>query len=113
MFMPGKTDLVFIKDRSFKEQLLASDESGAINWTGYSAKLQVRRFADDAPIITLISPTHITLTSGGQITVNVQDTSSYSTLVAGNYKYDLELYQGTYSITLIYGTFTVQESITR
>lgn len=85
-------------------------EDEAISLAGHTARMQVRRTADEDPVISLTQSSGLTITANtGRIDVLV----SASTLAAvepGRYRYDLEVQSGTGSVTgLLYGRFFVAE----
>lgn len=100
---------------TFDKTFTVTDAGGVVNWTGYSGKLQVRRYADltKTAVLTLTtSGGGITnLTNDGKIILTVTPTQT-AAIVAGNYVYDLELTQGTYKVRLLSGRFTVTPQVT-
>ena len=93
----------------------ANSAGTAINITGYTARMQVRRtIGSPDAVLTLTSSSGITL-GGAAGTVAIAIPSAALTLVAaGNYKYDLELVSGAGVVTkLISGDFTVTGEVTR
>lgn len=96
-------------------QIVYKDSNGAaVNLTGYTAEMQVRRkFDSDNPVLTLS-------TSNGGITIvpltgtlNLIATDEQADIDPGLYVYDLELSIGGVRTRLIQGTVTVSGEVTR
>lgn len=108
---------------TFDQLLTCKDSSGnLINFTGYTAKLQVRTNKSDTPaILTLTTDAGGGITLGGTlgtIAVHIKNTQT-TALTAGVYYYDLLIsvfnsgLNETIATRLIEGTFTVIEGVTR
>lgn len=85
-----------------------------VNWTGYTAKLQVRQYVNtnDTAVLTLTSGSGITpLTNDGKIIIQATAAET-GAITAGNYVYDLELTSGSYVVRLLQGRFTVDGQVT-
>ena len=93
----------------------ANSGGTAINITGYSARMQVRRSVG-APtsVLTLTNASGITLGgAAGTVAISIA-AAAMATVPAGNYRYDLELVSGAGVVTkLISGDFTVTGEVTR
>lgn len=96
-------------------QIVYKDSNGvAVNLTGYTAEMQVRRkFDSDTSVLTLS-------TSNGGITIvpltgtlNLLATDEQADIDPGLYVYDLELSIGGVRTRLIQGTVTVSGEVTR
>ena len=113
---PGEYEIVCYQGATLSETLTATDTATntPINWTGYTAKLQVRRYPDSELILSLSTGGLgiTTLTNDGKVTYTATDTQT-GAIVAGNYVYDLELTSGAYVIRLLQGTFTVSAQVTQ
>lgn len=87
----------------------------AVNLTGYSASMQVRKSLTDGVALEL-STVNSRITLGGSlgtVTLLVSATDT-ATVDVGQYFYDLELTSGSGVVTrLIEGRFQVKESFTR
>jgi len=109
-------DIAAEQGTDYTATLTYANSSGtAINITGYSARMQVRRSAGSADaVITLTSASGITL-GGAAGTVAIAIPAAALTVVAaGNYVYDLELVSGAGVVTkLISGDFIVTGEVTR
>lgn len=91
------------------------DEDDAIDLTGFSARLQVRRTADEEPVISLTSGSGLTVTAAtGQIDVLVSATT-LAGIDGGRYRYDLEVQSGSSGTVtcLLAGRFFVAEEATK
>jgi hypothetical protein len=86
----------------------------AWNLTGYVARMQVRRSANDSvKLLDLVSPTNITLNSSGQIVVNAT-ANAMTAVPAGRYVYDLEVESAGGEVTsLLEGRFVVKPEVTQ
>ena len=82
--------------------------------TGYSARMQVRPSAQaTSTVLNLVSPTNITLTSLGVVTVTVV-ASAMAAIAAGSFVYDIEVQSDSGIVTrLLQGKFTVTPEVTR
>jgi hypothetical protein len=86
-----------------------------INLTGYSAALQLRTSYDAASAsLSLTSPSSGIVMGGalGTIAITASATQT-SSLVAGEYVYDLEITTGSTVIRLVQGRITVTPQVTR
>lgn len=86
----------------------------AINLTGYTARMQIKRDVSTASILELTTEnSRITLGgSAGTIELNVTNAVT-ATLPAGNYKYDMELISSGGIVTrLLEGSIVISENIT-
>lgn len=85
-----------------------------INWTGWTAKMQVRQYvntADDA-VLTLTTGSGIAAgANDGNVTITISATQS-GAILAGNYVYDIELTSGTTVERVLSGRFTVDGQVT-
>lgn len=115
MITPGYFDFTCWQGADFDQTFTVSQNGSAINWTGYTAALQVREAADSsATLLSLTSGSGITL-GGTAGTVLVAITNAQSAAVpAGSYAYDLELTSsGTQITRLLQGAFNVIAQVTR
>jgi len=100
---------------TFDETFTMQQGGSPINLTGYSARMQIRRSYDAAPILTLTSPSSGITLGGALGTIRVQ--ISYTTtesLASGQYLYDLEITSaGDVRDRLLSGTFSVSREVTR
>lgn len=85
----------------------------AWNLTGYSARMQVRASVQSAStILNLVSPTDITLTSAGVVTVTVD--ADVMATASGSFVYDIEVESGSGIVTrLLQGKFIITPEVTR
>lgn len=115
MQAPGVLDLDCYQGANFDYQLTWTVAGSAVNVTGYSARMQVRQYADSTAVaLSLVNGTGITLGgTAGTIALSAVATAT-SAIEAGQYVYDLELVSGAGYVTrLVQGTFTVSEEVTR
>ena len=115
MQAPGVLDLNCYQGANFDYQLTWTVAGSAVNVTGYSARMQVRQYAESTAVaLSLVNGTGITLGgTAGTIALSAEATAT-SAIEAGQYVYDLELVSGAGYVTrLVQGTFTVSEEVTR
>ena len=96
-------------------QVVYKDSNGvAVNLTGYTAEMQVRRkFDSDTPVLTLSTSNGGITIVGATGTLNLVATDEQAAIDAGLYVYDLELSTGGVRTRLIQGTVTVSGEVTR
>lgn len=115
MQAPGVLDLECYQGANFDYELTWTVAGSAVNITGYSARMQVRQYADSTAVaLSFVNGTGITLGgTAGTIALSAVATAT-SAVEAGQYVYDLELVSGAGYVTrLVQGTFTVSEEVTR
>lgn len=115
MQAPGYLDLDCWQGANFDYQLTWTVAGSAVNVTGYSARMQVRQYADStATVLSFVNGTGITLGgTAGTIALSAVATAT-SAVEAGQYVYDLELVSGAGYVTrLVEGNFVVYAEVTR
>jgi hypothetical protein len=112
--MSGSYNIVAKKGTTFRLPMTVRTDGTPWNLTGYSARMQVRRSANDSvKLLDLVSPTNITLNSSGQIVVNATATAM-TAVPAGRYVYDLEVESAGGEVTsLLEGRFVVKPEVTQ
>lgn len=89
-----------------------SQQNTAFDFTGWTAKMQVRTSRADIVEIELLSTAMEIILTSGQIKL-VKDAVSMKSLVAGNYFYDIEFTNPASEVfTLLGGVFSVVDDIT-
>lgn len=118
MANPGKAvfDLEVDQGATFSQVTLFTDNATPpvpFNWTGYTAKLQVKQYRNsaDTALLTLTNGSGITLTSTGYVTVDITATQTGG-IPAGTYQYDLEVTQGSTVYRIWEGAFVVNGQVT-
>jgi len=111
----GLYDITIEQGATFQLNLTWKDSNGSpINLTGYSARMQVREsYESEDVIVSLVSPTNITLGGAlGTILITIANsvTSSLS-FVEG--VYDLELIVGSTVTRLLQGKAIISREVTR
>lgn len=113
----GVYNITIEQGSTFTLNLTWKDSSGAaINITGYTARMQVRKSVDAASTTLSLTSGAGDITLGGaagtiSITVSAASTAS---IASGNYVYDLELVSGAGVVTrLLQGAVTVSPEVTR
>jgi hypothetical protein len=112
---PGKYNFNAPQGSTFARTLIYKSNDVAVNLTGYSSRMQVRRNVNDtATLLSLSSPTDITIVGAtGSITINVT-ASAMAAMPAGSFVYDLEITSSSGVVTrLIEGKFIVSPEVTR
>lgn len=115
MQAPGYLDLDCWQGANFDYQLTWTVAGSAVNVTGYSARMQVRQYAEStATVLSFVNGTGITLGgTAGTIALSAVATAT-SAVDAGQYVYDLELVSGAGYVTrLVEGNFVVYAEVTR
>ncbi|NBW20640.1 MAG: hypothetical protein EBR82_73010 [Caulobacteraceae bacterium] len=115
MQAPGYLDLDCWQGANFDYQLTWTVAGSAVNVTGYTARMQVRQYAEStATVLSLVNGTGITLGgTAGTIALSAVATAT-SAIEAGQYVYDLELVSGAGYVTrLVEGSFVVYAEVTR
>ena len=115
MQAPGYLDLDCWQGANFDYQLTWTVAGSAVNVTGYSARMQVRQYAEStATVLSLVNGTGITIGgTAGTIALSAVATAT-SAIEAGQYVYDLELVSGAGYVTrLVEGSFVVYAEVTR
>jgi len=112
---PGKYNFNAPQGSTFSRTLTYKANDTAVNLTGYSARMQVRKnVTDSAVILSLVSPTDITLGGSAGTIVLIVSASAMAAVVAGSYVYDLEIQSASGVVTrLIEGKFIVSPEVTR
>ena len=113
---PGKVNFNAPQGSTFTRTLVYKVDSVAVDLTGYSARMQVRKsVTDSSTLLSLSTDTgEIVITgSTGTITITINATSM-SSISAGNWVYDLEIVSSGGVVTrLIEGRFIVTPEVTR
>jgi hypothetical protein len=90
------------------------DAGSAINLTGYTSRMQVRKFAGSPNhLITLTSSSGMVITGGAGTIALTISAAALSQVPAGEYAYDLEIENGSSVTKLLAGKFEVLAEVTR
>ena len=115
MINPGIYNITVWQSADYDKTFTVTQNGTALNWTGYSARMQVRDSSDaTATLLSLTSGSGITLGgTAGTIAVAITSTQS-AAISAGAYAYDLELVSSGNIVTrLLQGAFIVSGNVTR
>jgi hypothetical protein len=115
MITPGDYDITAYQGADYDQSFTVSQGGTALNWTGYTAKMQVREAADStAYLLSLSDGSGITLGgTAGTILINISNAQS-AAISAGSFAYDLELFAGSGQVTrILQGAFNVIGNVTR
>jgi hypothetical protein len=98
---------------TFHRQVTWSGDSGPINLTGYTARMQIRNsYTSSTALLSLTQVSGLTL-GGANGTIDIDITSIQTTALAvGTYVYDLEMTSGSEVTTILEGTFVVTAQAT-
>lgn len=115
---PGNLNLTIYTSDTFSASFTWNDSGGnPMNLTGYTARMQGRyNLTDTSPFITFQTGGTPSITLGGVAgTIALLASSSVTSLLAaGVGLYDLQLTDGSgNTFTLLQGSLTVQEMVTR
>lgn len=116
MITPGDYDITCYQGADYDQSFTVSQGGTALNWTGYTARMQVREAADATATLFDLATDGYGITLGGTAgTIAVAITSTQSAAVsAGSYAYDLELVSSGNQVTrLLQGAFNVVGNVTR
>lgn len=114
MISPATYNITCYQGATLDKTFTATNDGTPIDWTGYTAKLQVRQYVNtsDTAVLTLTTGSGITaLTNDGKVIITAT-ASQTGAIAQGNYVYDLELTSGTYVVRLVQGRFTVDGQVT-
>lgn len=114
MISPATYNITCYQGATLDKTFTVTQDGTAVNWTGYTAKLQVRQYVNtaDAAVLTLTTGSGITaLTNNGKIIIQATAAQT-GAITQGNYVYDLELTSGSYVVRLLQGRFTVDGQVT-
>lgn len=111
--MAGKHNIVRTQGDTFTFQFTIETDGVAWDLSTYVCRMQVKRSASDATVLLdLESPTDITLTSLGGVTITASATVM-SDMPVGKWVYDIELESGGGEVTTVLaGRFIVQAEVT-
>lgn len=115
MITPGTYNITVWQGADYDKTFTCTQSGTALNWSGYTAAMQVREAADStATLLSLTNGSGITL-GGTAGTIAVAITAAQSSAIsAGSYAYDLELVSSGSQVTrLLQGSFIVVGNVTR
>jgi uncharacterized protein YjlB len=96
---------------NWDKTLTVATDGTPVNWTGYTAKMQIKHTENSAAVVTLTNGAGITL-GGSAGTIAIAMTAAQTVIPAGIYRYDLELTLGSQVTRLLQGKITVEGQIT-
>jgi len=112
MITPAKYEIVAYQGATLDKTFTVTNDGTAVNWTGYTAAMKVKRYPDSTAVLSLSTGSGITaLTNDGKVSI-LATASQTSVIEPGNYVYDLELTSGSYVVKLLTGRFTVIAEVT-
>ena len=114
MITPGTYNIMCYQGATLDKSFTATNDDVPINWTGYTAKMQVRQYINttDTAVLTLTTGSGITAgANDGKVIITATATQT-AAIPQGNYVYDLELTSGAYVVRFLQGRFTVDGQVT-
>lgn len=116
MITPGDYDITCFQGADYDQSFTVSQGGTALNWNGFTAKMQVREAADSTAYLLSLATGGSGITLGGTagtILVNISNAQS-AAVSAGSYAYDLELISSSSAVTrILQGAFNVIGQVTR
>lgn len=114
MIAPGKTDLTCYQGSTFDKQFTVTQSGTPVNWTGYTGKMQVRRYKDQNSTVLLTLTNGAGVSLGGSAgTISLAITAAQSSaLTPGIYYYDVELTSGATVVRILNGKFILDAQVT-
>jgi len=116
MITPGAYNITAYQGADYDQSFTVTQGGTALNWTGFTAKMQVREAADASTALIDLNTSGSGITLGGTagtILVNITSTQS-AAVSAGSYVYDLELISSGSAVTrLLQGAFNMVGNVTR
>ena len=109
--MSGKYNIVADQGATFNLNFTIATDGVALNLTGYTFAMQVRRSSNSST--ALLNITSATMTSVGTVAVTVSATTM-NTVPAGRWVYDIELTSSSGEVTrILEGRFIVKAQVTQ
>ena len=117
MITPGAYNITLYQGADCDKTFTVLQNGTALNWSGYTAQMQVREAADATAILLNLSTASgsgiVLGGTAGTIAVTITNAQS-SAIPAGSYAYDLELISSGNQVTrILMGSFTVSGQVTR
>jgi hypothetical protein len=115
MITPGTYDITCFQGADYDQTFSISQGGTALNFTGYTARMQVRNSTDATAILLSLTNGSGIVLGGTAGTIALAITNAQSAAIAsGSYAYDLELVSGGNQVTrLLQGAFNVTGNVTR
>lgn len=109
----GRYNISARQGQTFNFSFTIKTDGTPWNLSTYSARMQVRpNNISSTKYLDLVSPTNITLTSGGSVSITVNATTMAG-IVYGNHVYDIELESAGGTVyTVLEGKFQVRQEVT-
>lgn len=109
----GRYNIIARQGKTFSFVFTIKTNGTGWNLSSYTARMQVRPSAvSSTKYLDLVSPTNITLTSGGQVTVSVNATTMAG-IPFGTHVYDIELVSPSNIVyPVLEGKFAVRQEVT-
>ena len=110
--LPSKVDYELWKGDTWEPGTITASISGVpVNFTGYTAKMEIRNAISNSVVLTLENGSGITLSTVGVITIVM--TAVQTAALIGDYNYDLQITDtSSKKRTYTYGTIGVTADTT-
>ena len=109
--MSGKYNIVADQGATFNLNFTIATDGVALNLTGYTFAMQVRRSSNSST--ALLNITSATMNSSGNVAVTVSATTM-NTVPAGRWVYDIELTSSGGQVTrILEGRFIIKAQVTQ
>jgi len=116
MIPPGSYDITVYQGADYDQNFTVIQDGFALNWTGYTAAMQVRTAADSTATLLSLATGGSGIVLGGTAgTIALTITNAQSAAISsGSFAYDLELFSGAGQVTrILQGAFNVIGNVTR
>lgn len=107
---PKRYDIVLYQGDTFTFSLTLKNGATPIDVTGWTPLAQIKKTSDNTPGETPVLGVTVG-TTDGKITIKLTDTETAALQGSTEYKYDIQLSDGTNKRTFIGGKITVTEDI--
>ena len=112
MIQPGTYNTTIYCGATWDKTFTWRIDGNLVDWTGYSAKLQVKEYLNADSVLTLTSGSGITLGGSAGTIALVMTSAATGAVTPGQYLYDLEVTNGTVTYRVLEGKFTFDGQVT-
>jgi hypothetical protein len=111
MITPATYNTTAYCGATWDKTFTATVDGVAVNWTGYTGRMQIKEHLNSTAVLTLTSGAGITV-GGSAGTVVVAMSATQTAITPGTYRYDLELTNGTTVYRLVEGKIVFDGQVT-
>jgi hypothetical protein len=112
MIQPGTYNTTIYCGATWDKTFTWTLNGTAVNWTGYTAKLQVKEFLNSDSVLTLTSGSGITLGGSAGTIALVMSSALTGAVTPGSYLYDLEVTNGSVTYRVLEGKLQFDGQVT-